>query len=493
MVKNCDVVLLTIPNNMGKVVGWGAKFVTPMAPYGPMYIASSLREARIHCAILDCYALSLGIIEAADFVGEVNAKIVGLSLLTSQAFIACELMKLLRVRYPHIKIVLGNLHADIFADWFLSKRLADVVVHGEGEITFVELCKAYLADGDPAHVDGISFLSEDGEIWKTSPGPPIQDLDSIPLPAWDLVPHHLYRFPIYFHPVGTDPKTFNHIFTSRGCPYRCVFCTVHKNRTIRYHSVPRVVTELELLTKKMGAKYIFFMDSLFTTTPKRVSEICEGILQSGLTFIWGCEGRVNFAAKYPEMLKLMRKAGCVQIAYGIESGDTEVLKRAKKKLTIEQVDQAVRYTREAKIEPEGLFMLGLPGDTEKTMRKTVDLAKRLPIGFAQFSITVPFPGSELYYELVKENKIDPYAWDQFSQYASLSSGTKEVVYVPDGLTVNDLYRWQKTAIREFYFRWRPIWRTIKNFRIRMIPELFYSAMILASSFFRSKNLEKKVP
>lgn len=486
MNNHVDVVLATIPNNMNKVVGWGAKFVTPLAPYGLMYLAASLRQAGIGCAILDSYGLGLGIQEIEEFVAEVQPKIIGLSIMTSQAFIACELIKTLRAQHPDLKIVLGNLHADIFAEWFLSQAFADAVVHGEGEETFTELCQAYLHDGDCLSVKGISvFDPTSGTVVKTPARPVIVDLDTIPLPAWDLVPQHIYRFPFYYgYPNAVNPKTATHMFTSRGCPYNCVFCTVHKQKTIRYHSVPRVLEELTLLTKQLGAKYVFFMDSLFTTTPNRVSEICEGILRQGLRVEWGCEGRVNFAAKFPDVLKLMRKAGCVQIAYGIESGDEEVLRRAKKQLTIAQVEQAVSNTRAANIESIGLFMLGLPGDTEATMRKTVDLSKRLPFAFAQFAITTPFPGSELYYDLVRDNKIDPYAWDQYSQYASLSSGKEELVYVPDGLTVDDLYRWQKTAIREFYLRWPPIWRTIKNFRPRMIPELAYSSMIVLSSVLK---------
>lgn len=477
--QHTDVILMTIPNNMDKVVGWGAKFVTPLAPYGLMYLVSSLREAHISCTIVDCYAEGFGIQEALKVVGRTTPNIIGLSIMTSQAFVACELIKQLRQQHPQVKIVLGNIHADVFADWFLSKGFADAVVHGEGEHTFTELCQVYLSGGDPGVVRGISYVTPDGIIEKTPTRPLFQDLDKVPIPIWDELPHHRYRFPLYFHPPGVSPKKSVHMFTSRGCPYNCVFCTVHKNKTIRYHSISRVMSEIEMLIRTLGADYIFMMDSLFTVTTKRLTEICEEILHRGLQFTWGCEGRVNFVAKHPEVLGLMKKAGCVHISYGIESGDQQVLNLAKKQITLEQVKHAVCYTAEAGIEPEGLFMLGLPGDTRESMQKTINLAKRLPFGYAQFAITTPFPGSELYYELVRQQKIDPYAWDQFSQYAALGGkNSTQIVYVPDGLSSEDIFRWQKKALREFYMRWKPIWRTIRNFRLTMIPELCYSGLII---------------
>jgi radical SAM superfamily enzyme YgiQ (UPF0313 family) len=231
----------------------------------------------------------------------------------------------------------------------------------------------------------------------------------------------------------------------------------------------------------MGAEFLFFMDSLFTIDPSRVVEVCENIIRSGLKFEWGCEGRVNFIAKHKEILKTMRRSGCVQIAYGIESGDQEILNKIEKVTTLAQIHTAVINTRKAGIEPIGLFMLGLPGDTNQTIRKTIDLAKKLPLAYAQFAITVPYPGTKLFYDLVEKGRIDQYDWDGFSQYGAFSN--RRVVYTPDGLSVEDIYNWQKKALREYYFRYSPLIRTIKNFRLKMVPEFIYSGLMLASGIF----------
>jgi anaerobic magnesium-protoporphyrin IX monomethyl ester cyclase len=496
-ITKADVLLMTIPNNMEKIVGLGAKFVTPMAPHGLMYISAYLEKKKnVSCDILDCYALGYGVSEAVGAVIEANPKILGLSILTCHAYIAVEIIKELRQQMPELKIVLGNQHADIYADWFLSRNFADAVVHGDGEETFADLVEVYLSNHEPQNLMGISYTDTSGTVQKSCARQLPKNIDILPSPDWSKVPHHLYRLPFYGHPKAIDPAKFKNIFTSRGCPYTCNFCTVHHDRRINYHGTSRILDELDHLVNGMGAEYVFFMDSLFTLSHKKVSEICQGIIDRGIKFEWGCEGRADFAADYPEVLKLMRKAGCVQIPFGLESGNQAILNRVGKKLKLEKIIKGCKNTREANIEPVGLFILGLPGETIETMEETIKLAQNLDLAYAQFGIAVPYPGSELYYDLVKENKIDEYRWQGFSQYASFTE--EDCIYIADGLTREILTKYQKKAIREFYLRWQPVWRSIRMFRPKMIPEILFAILMIFSgvfqfNFFGSDFFRKEKP
>jgi magnesium-protoporphyrin IX monomethyl ester (oxidative) cyclase len=456
---------------MEGIAGRAKKIISPTEPFGLMCLASYLEKFGKEVNVLDVYALGLGFKEVLAEIENYSPDIIGFSLLTSQANITMELTKFIRAHYTakNYKVVYGNIHADIYYEYFLKHGYADIVVHGEGEDTLLQLVDNLENDKSLETIRGISFLKPDGEVFKTEDRGLIEDLDKIPLPARHLVPMHLYKMSYYWGPNASNPKTFKTIFTSRGCPYRCTFCNVHKERRIRYFSVKRVEEEIRLVLNQYKAKYVFFLDSCFMVSRDRVVTICEMMLRNKFKFDWACEGRVNLASKDPELLRLMKKAGCIQICYGIESGVQKLLDNVRKDCTIEQIEAAVSNTIAAGIRTIGLFILGLPGETPELTEQTIAFSLKFPFEFAQYGILTPYPGTQIYYDLLKENKIDHYEWDRYTQYAAFTN--KEPIYTPEGYPPYVLLEKQKEAIMRCFFRPRVMIRQILNIRPHNLGQL----------------------
>ena len=486
--------LVTIPNNMEEISGRAREVITPVEPFGLMYIASVLESRGREVEILDAFALDLDVAATVRAIADTAPDIVGLSCLTIHAHLALELIRAIRVSHPDRTplIVAGNAHADLFATHFLQAGLADVVVHGEGELVMAALVDAYEQGADFADVPGISYRTPAGAIVRTAPAAPIADLDALPLPARHLVPMDRYRMSFYWGPQPSDPRRYKGMFTSRGCPYHCTFCTVHRSRSLRFHSVGRVMQELRLLVEEHGAEYVFFLDSCFMCSRSRVTELCDAIIESGLRFRWGCEGRVNLAAAHPELLHLMHRAGCVQVAYGIESGVQSLLDRVGKDCTLQQIDEAINHTVAAGIGPVGLFILGLPGETPEMTDETIRLSLSHPFVFAQYAILTPFPGTEIHDELVAAGRIDPMDWSRYSQYAAFTDVSP--IYVPDGYDPALLLEKQRRAIQRFFFRPAVMLRHLQGIRPANVRQYLGAARTLLGwfgGFHRSSRGTKK--
>ena len=251
---------------------------------------------------------------------------------------------------------------------------------------------------------------------------------------------------------------FGAIVTSRGCPYRCAYCSkpVFGSR-FRAQNPERVVEEMIYLQQQFGIKEIAFYDDSFTLDKKRVHAIADEIIAKGLKIDWTCETRVNLVDK--ELLRKMRQAGCYSVAYGIESASPEIIKTLQKDITLEQVETAVRDSREVGLQVVGYFMLGSPGETPDTIRQTINLAKELKVDFAQFSATTPFPGTELY-DIYMRDKKESIAWEKFV-YAGTDNPTTPV-FDSDKLSREDLQNWTSRAYREFYLRPAYIWQRLRR-------------------------------
>jgi len=277
-------------------------------------------------------------------------------------------------------------------------------------------------------------------------------LDSIPFPARHLLPDlKLYR------PNAQSYRKLpaTTIITSRGCPFNCIFCDRSTfGKKYRTHSAEYVVDEIQMLIEQFGIKEIWFVDDTFTIDKNRVMQICNMIMERNLDISWSCLGRVGTVTI--EMLKMMKKAGCWMIAYGIETGNQEVMDYIKKGITLEQAEQAVKWTKEAGLLPKGYFMLGYPVDTLETIDETIAFARSLSLDYALFTITTPLPNTELFEICKSVGKLVHTDLSKFSAW--------EAVYEPPTVSAKQLTAKYREAYRNFYFRPSYIFRQLKNIR-----------------------------
>lgn len=277
-------------------------------------------------------------------------------------------------------------------EFFLRKMEADVIVMGEGEETVVDLMDALSNRRDLKSVDGIAFL-QDGQVVVNQRRPLIADVDSIPLPAWDM-------FPMDHYALLRDPNIKNSerclpVLSGRGCPFKCNFC-YRMDEGFRPRSAESIMEEIEILAKKYLISYIAFSDELLMSSPERTKTLCEAFLSSGLRFRWACNGRLNYAR--PDVLALMKRAGCVFINYGIESIDDVALKRMRKNLTVKQIVEGVENTIQAGISPGLNIIFGNLGETRASLDSGVDFLLKYEVHAELRTIrpVTPYPGTELY-------------------------------------------------------------------------------------------------
>lgn len=270
----------------------------------------------------------------------------------------------------------------------------------------------------------------------------IRDLDDLPIPMHELLPLMKHRMPLIKGP-------FTFIVTSRGCPAGCTYCIKHVSYqySVRLRSPEKIMEELWKL-KSLGINNIHMYSDLFTVNREQVVELCERMIAENIQIKWTCNSRVDYVDQ--EMLQLMGKAGCWFISWGIESGNEQILKHARKGAYPDKAERALRWAKQAGIKNWGYFIIGLPGETEETIRETIDFAKKLPLDIALFHVAAPYPGTPFFFEVVDNNWFRPGTrWEQ----VDMDRGT--VLDYP-GLPAERLLYWQKRAFREWAFRPGPM-------------------------------------
>jgi len=262
----------------------------------------------------------------------------------------------------------------------------DYYIRQDYEVVAPELVDG-LRNGRAEEVPGIAFM-RDGEVRCTPAAAPLKEYDSLPIPAYDLLPS---LQPYFVTAPAGRPYTI--LYTSKGCPFRCSFCTV-AGTPLKMRSADSILEELRFLKERYHLRTASFFDETFTYDRKRVGELCRRMDEEGLDIDWYCNTRAQLVD--PELLRAMRKAGCRGVSFGIESGSQKILDSVEKRITVEQGRQAVQWAKEARLKTFCSFILGLPGEDWSTVQDTLDFVRQTLPTSAQFNVAVPYPGTRLY-------------------------------------------------------------------------------------------------
>jgi len=412
-------------------------------PLGLGYVASYLKRENHNVWIYEPEIYNAGADEIVDFLQEKKADIVGLSCATANFYGAVKIAELVKDKLK-IPVVLGGVHASSLPEETLNNySCIDFIIVGEGEEAMAELLRFLSAGRDDFGLIKGLYSKKDGRVVAGEVRPYMEDLDSLPFPARELVNLDNYRPQVHLD-RGKRSAT---MITSRGCPGRCVFCASFKTLGYRFraHSAEYVLKEIGHLVNDYGVNHIIFVDDTFTINRQRVIDICRGIKENNYKIDWYCFARVNTVDE--ELLRIMKDAGCFSLLFGIESGNQQILNNIHKGITLAQARQALKLVNKIGFKSVASFIFGSPGETNETIRETIDFAKELNPTIASFNRLIPYPGTDVYDRYYKnvysEGNVN---WSHF-----IPKGEVPLARL-DGLKEEDIQDYSNRAFLEFYLR-----------------------------------------
>ncbi|MCX7991065.1 MAG: B12-binding domain-containing radical SAM protein [Proteobacteria bacterium] len=426
------------------------------------YLASGVLD-RHNVTILDNLKEKLSLEEISEKVRKFD--IAGITLFTKDLSLCKKYLKTIKSANPNCITVLGGPHPSALPEetMFFFKDLVNYLLVGESETGFPKLIN-FIESGKPElnEIEGLVYI-KDGSIKKNTPIC-IENIDNFKI-AWQLIPPDSYPQA----PHGAFFKQFPiaPIITSRGCPFHCTFCGGHiiSGRKIRQRSVDNVIEEIGLLYKNYGVREIHIEDDNFTFRKDYVLEFCSKLKSNFPDITWTCPNGVRIDTLDEEMISAMKSSGCYALSIGIESGSNRILKLMKKSLTVEKTKEKVEMLKKFDIDINAFFILGYPGEKKEDIEKTINLALSLPLKRASFANFQPLPGTESYYNLIKEGLLKIDHWEKFSP--SLQS----TIWSAPGFTVRELAWYRRKALLKFYLRPRIMWHFLKG--IRNLQHFYY--------------------
>jgi len=409
-----------------------------MPPLGLAYLAAALEKEKYRVEILDAFALQLSWHDFETAIAGKKPEIIGIGGMSPVIDNTFRAIAICRKYTKHI--VMGGPHVSAYKQQIFTQcPHIDYGIIGEGERSFVNLAAALDQNKFSGQCKGVitrDILSDPEDL--------IEDIDSIPFPARHLLPNHRYKYAL------SPGETITTMFTSRGCPYNCIFCdkSIFGSKW-RARSPKNIINELKEIVANLSVKTIIFYDDLFTVNKERAINICRGIIDTGLKITWKCEGRVNLVDE--ELLGWMKKAGCKIIAYGVESGNQKGLDYLNKNTTPEQIKRAFKLTHQAGIKTMAYFILGIPVETYDDTLHTINFAAKINPTYAQFSALSPYYGTKLYQEAKEKGW-----YKEIDAQNPLDKDLNRPVVISENWTEESLKRIVKEAHRKFYLRVRYI-------------------------------------
>jgi len=442
-----------------------------MVPISLPSIAAVLRREGFNVEIIDCIADNISLDQLENLLEEKKPLFVIINVATMSFNTDKKVAEV--CKKLNIFCAAMGMHVTTIPEEALKESEFDAVIRGEPELISLNLAKAVKSKKDLRKVKGISY-KKNNKIIHNPNEKLIEDLDSLPFPARDLLNNEKYIAPLTQRP-------YTLVIAGRGCPFGCVFCTADKyyGKKPRLRSPSNIADEIEEIVKDFNITDIGMWSDTFTFNKEQVIGISKEIIKRNLKIDWFCNSRVDTIDE--EMVKYMAKSGCKAITFGVESLDETILKRAKKNITISQVKNAVELCRKYKIKSQLHLIFGLPGETKKTMYETIKKTIKLDPDYAQFYCAVPFPGTEFREYLIKKGILPKAEWSKYEINNALVSYP--------GLSNKEIQRARRKAYQKFYFRPSYALKKLKEFPLKEWKKIFPQAY----SFFKGWVFSNEPP
>lgn len=422
-----------------------------MPSIGLAYIYAAFKEVGCDVTFKDYQCQKVVINDVIRYIEKERFDLVGMQAYITNINRCFKVANLIKEKRPQVEIILGGPHATLFSDRVIEHAAVDYVAISEAEHTVKELVECLNKKIEPKGVLGLYYKDTNNKIHKNPRRNFVEDIDELPVPIYEI-----FNADDYFPAVHIRGRRVHNIITSRGCPFKCKFCSateVYGNR-IRYQSIERTINEMKLLKEEMGVDSLQIYDDNFTTNKKRTKKLCTKMIEENLNLQWVCYTRADTIGDY-EMLLLMKKAGCYMIVVGIENGNERILKLINKQLNLDVAKKNIELAEKAKINVLSSFMIGLPSETIGEIENTIKFSTSLALTYATYPIFTPYPGTPIYEDAKRYGTILSENFDEFSRWG-------DGVYSSNGIDPSMYRKLQGKAFRRFYLRPMSIFKLAKE-------------------------------